>query len=146
MNQYTCHVIITTPLVYKAALPMKMEPQHAQHCSYGSGKCCPVRRTCCFLHQHTRSTANLSTYQNFQRGDMDGQGLTGRSRATAARPMLIGKEYTMAKYNTVPTIYPCTTCCIYGCRENAQARQKSWDQYCGWRQNGWYTPTWCDVQ
>ncbi len=42
--------------------------------------------------------------------------------------MLIGKEYTMAKYNTVPTMYPCTTCytyCTRSCREAGPATQTS---------------------
>jgi len=39
--------------------------------------------------------------------------------------MLIGKEYTIAKYNTVPTIYPCRTFWTSVCRETGQARQRS---------------------
>ncbi len=62
--------MVMSLLVYAVVLLMKMEHQQAWHCSYGSGEICPVGHNCCFLHQQTRSTASLSTEQNFQ-CDMD---------------------------------------------------------------------------
>ena len=35
------------------------------------------------------------------------KGVTGRSKATAPKPMQIGNEKTIAKYKKVPTMYPC---------------------------------------